>query len=206
MSHSAKSTVEFVALGLKEVHKLTSEWSLWALKLLLYKKKLTLGSSIVEEFDLLNWQADSGQMLFGIFCFDSEHTPPPVTRHPSWNASFTEGAEEFYHGKINWMEYFSRAGHQPSSFYDAVPPPSGAPRGRWPQRTRQERRWLPESKTFYWIHTRPSLSPPLATLSFTSLQRKTHTANELEPCDEGGHRQTMLCVKRVTRLNREEHL
>lgn len=125
MSHSAKSTVEFVALGLKEVHKLTSEWSLWALKLLLYKKKLTLGSSIVEEFDLLNWQADSGQMLFGIFCFDSEHTPPPVTRHPSWNASFTEGAEEFYHGKINWMEYFSRAGHQPSSFYDAVPPPSG---------------------------------------------------------------------------------
>lgn len=23
------------------------------------------------------------------------------------------------------MEYFSRAGHQPSSFYDAVPPPSG---------------------------------------------------------------------------------
>lgn len=54
MSHSAKSTVEFVALGLKEVHKLTSERSLYALKLLLEKNQKPPGSSIVEEFDLLN--------------------------------------------------------------------------------------------------------------------------------------------------------
>lgn len=112
--------------------------------------------------------------------------PCPVTRHSSWNASFTEGAEEFYHGKINWMEYCSRAGHQPSSFYDAVPPPSGV----------SERSLTSEDPTGaemiagvedLLLDSHSSFATPLpATLSFPSLQRKTHTANELEPCDEGG--------------------
>lgn len=82
---------------------------------------------------------------------------------------------------------------------------AGSPRGRWPPRTRQEWRWLPESNTFYWIHTRPSFLSS-TTLSFSSFLRKTHTANELEPCDEGGHWQTVLCVKGVPRLNRGERL